>query len=88
VAAFVPAGRATSWQIVGPAGEGVVRERYWLTFQAGEIRTCNSCHGQNKLDQAGHGAPANSPEALRLLLEYWKLTNAGDGKAYLPLVDR
>jgi Hydrazine synthase alpha subunit middle domain len=90
IAAFVPAGRATSWQLIGPAGEGVVRERYWLTFQAGEIRACGSCHGQNTLDQAGQPPPSNPPQALRDLLAFWKVA-AGQGqidKAFLPLVDR
>src|SRR6185436_205592 len=32
IAAFVPARRALSWQINKPNGEGVVRERYWLTL--------------------------------------------------------
>ena len=39
MAAFVPARRAMTWQLTDPAGAPVVRERYWLTFQPGEIRT-------------------------------------------------
>ena len=54
---------------------GVVRERYWLTFQPGEIRTCASCHGLNTADQANHAVPTNMPIALVQLLKYWK-TNA------------
>jgi hypothetical protein len=89
VAAFVPAGRATSWQIVGPGGEAIVRERYWLTFQAGEIRTCNSCHGQNKLDQAGQSAPTNTPAALQQLLAYWKATGGeAASEIFLPLIQQ
>ncbi|MCA9774735.1 MAG: hypothetical protein KC466_20110, partial [Myxococcales bacterium] len=38
VAAIVPARRAMSWQLTDAAGTPVVRERYWLTFQPGEIR--------------------------------------------------
>jgi hypothetical protein len=72
MAAFVPARRAMTWQLTDPAGDPVVRERFWLTFQPGEIRVCASCHGLNSRDQAGKGAPANSPEALRELLRYWK----------------
>ncbi len=72
MAAFVPARRALSWQLTDPAGTPVVRERYWLTFQRGEIRTCTSCHGVNTSDQAGHPVPVNKPEALRQLLRYWK----------------
>ena len=72
VAALVPARRALSWQLLDPAGQPVVRERYWLTLQPGEIRVCGSCHGVNSLDQAGLPAPANEPEALRQLLQQWK----------------
>jgi hypothetical protein len=71
-AAFVPANRAMAWQTVDPAGEPVVRERVWVTFQPGEVRVCGSCHGVNKVDQAGKPAPENKPEALRTLLKYWK----------------
>lgn len=52
--------------------EPVVRERYWLTFQPGEVRVCASCHGLNSVDQAGRPAPTNPPEALRQLLRYWQ----------------
>jgi len=68
VAAIVPAQRALSWQLLSPEGEPVVRERYWLTFQPGEVRVCASCHGVNHYDQTGKTAPTNPPEALRLLL--------------------
>ncbi len=71
VAAFVPARRALSWQLVSPEGEPVVRERNWLSFQAGEIRTCPVCHGLNNLSQLGTPTPENEPEALRTLLERW-----------------
>lgn len=72
VAAFVPARRAMSWQLTDPQGGAVVRERYWVSFQPGEIRVCTSCHGINKADQQGNEAPVNSPEALRELLRLWK----------------
>ena len=75
MAALVPARRALSWQLADTNGTGVVRERYWITFQPGEIRTCTSCHGVNTMDQAGHPPPTNSPQALVNLLNYWK-TNA------------
>lgn len=75
MAAMIPAHRAMSWSLNDPASEAVVRERYWLTFQAGEIRVCASCHGLNSLDQAGGAAPSNPPEALRTLLRHWRLTN-------------
>lgn len=72
MAALVPARRAMSWQLTAPNGTPVVRERYWLTFQPGEIRTCASCHGVNSQNQAGAPPPANKPEALRSLLQFWK----------------
>ncbi|WLI88982.1 hypothetical protein Q4S45_20105 [Massilia sp. R2A-15] len=71
-AAFVPARRALTWQTTDRAGTPVVRERNWITFQAGEMRTCASCHGTNTANQAGLGAPSNKPQALRELLKYWK----------------
>lgn len=71
-AAFVPARRALTWQLTDPGGQGVLRERYWLTFQPGEIRVCTSCHGPNSRDQRGQAPAANPPEALRSLLRFWK----------------
>jgi hypothetical protein len=71
-AAFVPARRALSWQTTDHSGEPVVRERNWITFQAGEMRVCASCHGVNTHDQAGRPPPINKPEALRALLAWWK----------------
>jgi hypothetical protein len=72
LAAFVPAQRALSWQLLDPAGMPVVRERNWLSFQSGEIRVCTSCHGPSQFDQAGQLPPENSPLALRELLEFWQ----------------
>lgn len=72
MAAFVPAGRALTWQLTNAAGTGIVRERYWLTFQPGEIRTCTSCHGLNQYDQAGQTIPTNPPQALYDLLVHWQ----------------
>lgn len=72
VAAFVPARRALSWQLLDPAGTPVVRERYWVTMQPGEVRVCTSCHQPNTADQQGRPMPANQPEALRQLLSHWK----------------
>lgn len=74
-AAIVPARRALSWQLTDTNGVGVVRERYWLTFQPGEIRTCTSCHGINHKAQDNSSTPMNTPLALVQLLNYWK-TNA------------
>jgi len=74
VAALVPARRALSWQTTDSAGTPVVRERYWLTFQPGEVRVCSACHGVNSHDQLGDPPPQNAPEALRALLRAWKST--------------
>jgi hypothetical protein len=89
MAAFVPARRAMTWQLTDSTGNGVVRERYWITFQPGEIRVCTSCHGLNEKDQAGHTAPSNPPEALRQLLQYWKDSQSVTltcGQVYLPTI--
>jgi len=79
VAAFVPAQRAITWQSLSPGNTGVVRERYWVEFQKGEIRACDSCHGVNKLNQHGDAVyPAAGtiepppPQALIDLLNWWK----------------
>jgi cytochrome c553 len=53
-------------------GNPIVRERVWVTFQPGEVRTCAGCHGQNDKDQAGASVPQTKPEALRDLLRLWK----------------
>ena len=92
-AALVPARRAMSWQLTDTNGVGVVRERYWLTFGSGEIRSCTSCHGINLTDQAQHPAPTNTPLALIKLLDYWKTNiatvqaslNASPGTNYLQV---
>jgi hypothetical protein len=74
-ATIVPARRAMSWQLIDTNGVGVVRERYWLTFAPGEIRTCTSCHGINEETQANGPVPTNTPLALIKLLGYWKTNN-------------
>jgi mono/diheme cytochrome c family protein len=71
-AAFVPARRALTWQTTDAQGAAIVRERNWITFQAGEMRVCASCHGVNARTQAGVPPPVNRPEALRALLAWWK----------------
>ena len=71
IAAFVPARRAMSWQLTNNA-DPVVRERYWLTLQPGEVRVCASCHGINQKSQTDAAAPQNKPEALRQVLRAWK----------------
>lgn len=77
VAAFVPARRALTWQLTDATGTGVVRERYWITFQPGEIRTCPACHGLSDRDQAGNQAATNAPQALFTLLQQWKSQQNG-----------
>ena len=76
-ATIVPAGRAVTWQLTGVTNESIVKERYWLNFRPGEIRTCANCHGINDKDQAGRSAPTNAPLALRQLLRSWR-TNAAN----------
>ncbi len=72
MAAFVPAERALSWQTAELNGDGAVRERYWVTFKAGEIRVCANCHGINNTDVFGQTSPTNEPQALTRLLDWWK----------------
>jgi Hydrazine synthase alpha subunit middle domain len=79
MAAFVPARRALTWHLTGPTGTPVVRERYWLTFQPGEIRTCTSCHGVNTTDQLNRPEPQNKPEALAELLRFYRTQSPGMG---------
>lgn len=81
VALFVPARRALTWQTLSPgdtssplaANSPVVRERYWIEYQPGEIRACDGCHGVNTVNQAGLAAATNKPQALIDLLSWWKL---------------
>ena len=58
-AALVPAGRALTWQMVQDDGTPVVRERYWVTFAAGEMRVCTNCHGINTTDVVAASAAAD-----------------------------
>jgi hypothetical protein len=89
MAAFVPAHRALTWQMSDPAGTPVVRERYWLTFQPGEVRVCTSCHGLSSHDQAGRPDPVNAPEALRQVVRYYRdvlnPTSAPVASSYYPV---
>jgi hypothetical protein len=81
MAAFVPAGRALSWQTTEMDGTAAVRERYWLTFQAGEIRACTNCHGVNTVDVFGGPIPQNEPAALRELARWWMTVPEPDSLA-------
>ena len=72
-AAILPANRAMTWQLTGTNGnEAVVRERYWISFRPGEVRSCANCHGINAVDQAGRPPPTNPPIALQQLLRLWR----------------
>ena len=76
-AAYVPTRRAITWALTDSNFKPIVRERYWITTQPGEIRVCASCHGTN--DDAltvADPAPQNKPEALRQVLQYWKSSHA------------
>jgi len=72
MAALLPAGRAMTWQVTDDEGESVVAERFWVSFQPGEVRVCAVCHGLNERDQAGDPLPTNKPEALRNMLTHIK----------------
>lgn len=76
VAAFVPAGRALVWQSTSPTGQPVVRERYWLTVQPGEVRACDGCHGVNTQSHSGQPASTQVAEAFVDLLSRWQTQNA------------
>lgn len=71
VALFVPARRALSWQAVAGDGTPVVRERFWITLQPGEVRACDGCHGVNTSSQDGRPAADHPPQALAELLAHW-----------------
>ena len=72
VALYVPTRRALAWQATAPNGTPVVRERYWITFQPGEIRACDGCHGVNQANQAGGAAAQNTALAFRDLLAQFR----------------
>jgi hypothetical protein len=86
LAAFVPARRAMSWQLNDPNHTGVLRERYWITFQPGEVRVCGSCHGANSKTQMNQDPPTNTPSALTALLQFWKSAQSGVPAAPANLV--
>ena len=77
VAAILPAGKAMTWDMLANdlPKTSQVKERFWVTFQRGEIRTCTNCHGINTQDQAGAAAPTNPPAALADLLAFWRTTH-------------
>jgi hypothetical protein len=78
-AAILPAEKALTWHLLDndAAKTSQVKERFWVTFKKGEIRTCANCHGINTSDQSGTVAnpvtkPTNPPQALATLLQSWK----------------
>ena len=76
-ATFIPANRAVTWHLTGTNNnECVVKERYWISFRPGEVRTCANCHGINAVDQLGRTSPTNEPLALHKLLRFWKTNSA------------
>ena len=76
-ATIIPANRAMTWQLTGTNNnDSVVKERYWITFRPGEVRTCANCHGINAVDQLGRPTPTNAPLALRQLLRLWRTNSA------------
>ncbi|MDB6026805.1 MAG: hypothetical protein JWM68_3028 [Verrucomicrobiales bacterium] len=80
-ATIVPANRAMTWHLTGTNNnDSVVKERYWISFRPGEIRTCANCHGINDKDQIGRPSPSNPPQALREFLRFWR-TNAASAYA-------
>src|SRR5262249_29353557 len=86
MAALVPLRGAVTWQITQADGPAVVRERYWLTFASGEMRTCTNCHGINRTDIVlGQPPPTNPPDALRDLARWWH-ANYDNGTVPTPSV--
>lgn len=72
-AALVPAKRALSWQLNKPDGTAALRERYWVTFASGEMRSCTNCHGVNRTDVVlKQPPPTNPPQALRDLARWYR----------------
>lgn len=71
-AVVVPASRALAWQSTAPDGTPVVRERFWITLQPGEVRACDGCHGVNRVSQGGQPASQQTAQAFIDLLENYK----------------
>ncbi|HSY49920.1 MAG TPA: hypothetical protein VLC46_13985 [Thermoanaerobaculia bacterium] len=61
MAAIVPARRAMSWQLTDSTGTPVVRERYWLTFQPGEVRVLQRLPRRQFTGPVGSARPAELP---------------------------
>jgi uncharacterized protein (TIGR03437 family) len=56
-----------------PDGSAALRERYWLTFAPGEMRSCTNCHGVNRTDVVlKQPPPTNPPQALRDLARWYR----------------
>jgi hypothetical protein len=85
-AAILPAGKAMTWHLLDNdvSKTSQIKERFWVTFRKGEIRSCANCHGINTSDQSGTVGnpvprPTNPPQALATLLQSWK-TNHPPGE--------
>jgi Calx-beta domain len=81
-AAILPAGKAMTWHLLDNDAPKTsqIKERFWVTFRKGEIRSCANCHGINTSDQSGTIAnpvprPTNPPQALATLLQSWKTSH-------------
>jgi hypothetical protein len=81
-AAILPAGKAMTWHLLDNDAPKTsqIKERFWVTFRKGEIRSCANCHGINTSDQSGTVAnpvprPTNPPQALATLLQSWKTSH-------------
>ena len=91
VAFIVEANRPMAWQTIDSTApgvpvdrtDGIVRERYWIGFQPGEMRMCPACHGGLDQDLAQNGKtfaelkalgnkPDTATQALVELLTYYK----------------
>jgi hypothetical protein len=53
--------------------DGVVLERFWLSFRPGEVRVCASCHGVSDKDHssASFDQLKHPPAALAELLDHY-----------------
>jgi hypothetical protein len=91
VAFIVQANRPITWQTIDSTHPGdplertdaIVRERYWIGFQPGEMRMCPACHGGLDQDRAQSGKtfaelkalgnkPDTATQSLVELLTYYK----------------
>jgi hypothetical protein len=60
----VPAGRALFYQALDENFREIQRERTYVNYAPGEVRSCTGCHGQSNRTSPARGAAAPSPIAL------------------------